>query len=71
MRRKTDIVFPSNITQANNCLCSACHALGRVIKLAMPTTLYFDTEKLTTNYHPYWLCKECRDKLVRALDWEE
>ena len=61
--------FPSSISQYNNCVCDACFGVSQVIKLEMPITKYHNGKKLTTNYHSYWLCRECRDKLVKALEW--
>lgn len=66
-RKKAE--FISRISQANNCLCDACHGLGQVIKLEVPTTKYYDGIHLATKVRSYWLCRECRDKLVKALEW--
>lgn len=59
--------FPSKVSKADNCLCSACHHLGRVIKLGLPTTLYHNGNGLSTVYKNYWLCMNCRLKLTESL----
>lgn len=67
---KLNVEFPSKISVADNCVCSACHTLGRVVKLELPETLYHNPRKgLSTEYMEYWLCRECRDKLAKALEW--
>ena len=63
--------FPAEISAGNNCVCNACHHLGRVVKLKLPETLYRDGKSLTTEYADYWLCLNCREKLVHALIWGE
>lgn len=32
--------FPSKTSDADNCICNACHHIGRVVKLELPETLY-------------------------------
>lgn len=63
--------FGSVISPANNCICDACHATGKVIKLVLPETKYIKGKILGTKHTPYWLCRKCRDKLVKALEWKE
>ena len=65
------VQFNSEIGTANNCICNACHHIGQVIKLVVPETTYNNGGKLQTKYRPFWLCRHCRDKLVKALEWEE
>ena len=67
--KRKESKFNSSISQYNNCMCDACFDVNQVIKLEMPITKYHNGKKLTTTYHPYWLCRECRDKLVKALAW--
>ena len=61
--------FSSEIGTADNCICNACHHIGYVIKLVVPETTYNNGGKLKTKYRPFWLCRHCRDKLVKALEW--
>ena len=63
--------FNSIVSTSEYCICSACHGLGRVIKVALPKSKYFNYKTLSTRHDDYWLCRECRDKLVEALEWEE
>ena len=71
MSDRLDVRFASEMSRAENCFCDACHGTGRVVKLTMPQTLYFDGGTLSTKYHNYWLCAGCRTKLAHALDWPE
>lgn len=66
---KLTVKFHSDVCDADSCVCDACHNIGRVIKLKLPITKYFGGEKLSTNYSPYWLCFNCREKLTDALIW--
>ena len=38
--------------------------------MILPETKYFNGKSLTTKRYSYWLCRSCRDKLVKALEWE-
>ena len=66
-----NVKFSSEISNASNCMCDACHNLGKVIKLELPVTKYHDGKRLTTEYSNYWLCFNCREKLTNALIWGE
>ena len=66
--RKT-VFFESTISDHNYCMCDACHGIGYVVKLELPRTRYYDGSHLSVKYHTYWLCRDCRDKLVKALEW--
>mgnify|MGYP003288057619 CR=1 FL=1 len=68
-RERFCVNFRAEISTADNCICNACHHIGWVIKLDLPETVYNNGGKLKTKYRPFWLCKNCRDKLVNALDW--
>ena len=63
------VLFRSTISTYENCLCDGCHGEGRVIKLEIPNTKYHNGKNLTTKVNQYWLCRDCRNKLVRALEW--
>jgi hypothetical protein len=65
------IKFPAEVSTADHCLCNACHNVGRVIKLELPETAYNTEGKLRTKYRPFWLCFNCREKLMSALMWGE
>lgn len=67
---RKNVKFLSSISTYSNCICDACHGGGQVIKLELPETKYFNGKVLKTKRHPYWLCRVCRDKLVKTLDWE-
>jgi hypothetical protein len=66
---KLTVKFPVEISKANNCVCSACHGLGRVVKLKLPETLYNKNGILQTRYTDYWICFNRREKLTGALIW--
>ena len=63
--------FRTHMSNADNCICDACHAGGPVMKLIFPWTKYADGGKLVTKYHEFWLCAKCRTKLSHALDWPD
>lgn len=60
----------SEIGKATNCICDFCHATGRVIKVQIPQTKFYDGYRLTTKYSSMWLCESCRDALRTAIDIE-
>lgn len=70
-RERFCVAFRSEIGNTDNCICNACHHVGYVIKLEMPETTHNNGGKLRTKYRPFWLCRNCRDKLVKALEWED
>ena len=61
--------FTAKISCTDNCICNACHHLGRVIKLELPETQYNRDGILRTKYSNYWICLNCREKLMNALMW--
>ena len=63
------VKFPAKVSEADNCCCSACHHIGRVVKLQMPNTLFNREGILKTQYSEYWLCFNCREKLMQSLMW--
>ncbi len=63
------VVFEGELSKADNCICEACHYTSYVLKLVIPETHYTNGCKLKTKYRPYWLCRKCRDKLLKALEW--
>ena len=69
--KQNEVKFTTTVSEADNCICNACHATGHVMKLTYPETSYHDGKKLTTKYHEFWLCAPCRTKLVHALDWPD
>lgn len=68
-RTPVKVAFSSKMSsKAGNCRCHACTKEGRVIKLKLPTTYIFLSGNIGTCYGEYWLCRECRDKLAKALE---
>ena len=65
------VSFPAKISNTDNCICNACHHIGRVVKLELPETLYDRKGLLKTEYSEYWICFNCREKLMNALMWGE
>lgn len=63
-----NVRFKAWSSKAENCFCGGCHALGSVVKLKLPMTLYYDGKRLSTKYRNYWLCQKCLDKLRKAMD---
>lgn len=61
------VSFYSEISTSEYCLCSACRHWGRVVKLALPRTFYRGGKELITQHQSYWLCFNCREKLMRSL----
>ena len=68
---RKNVRFKSVLSTADNCICNACHGSGQVMQLSLPETLYFDGKHLTTKHTPYWVCRSCRDNLVKALEWRD
>ena len=64
---KDNVKFTAKISKQTNCCCDACFRLGRVMKIVMPETKYFDRKELSTKYYMTWLCDECLEKLKYAL----
>lgn len=67
--QSVDVEFVANVSKADNCICNACFGKGQVIKIRLPDTRYHNGTDLETKYTNYWLCRSCRDKLVKALEW--
>ena len=63
VERKT-VIFRAKMSTADNCVCNACHNVGKVTKLTVPETKYFDGRKLTTHYFDFWLCMDCREAFL-------
>lgn len=64
---KCDVEFPSTVSEHSSCLCDCCHGTGKVVKLRVPGTYYYDGRYLSTRYHSLWVCRECAGKLIEAL----
>lgn len=62
-----EVEFNTALGAYDNHICTACHNVGRVLKLKLPATLFYDGKRLATKYYEYWLCSECREKLLHAL----
>jgi hypothetical protein len=63
-----NVEFRSKVSTADNCICNACHNVGKVVKLELPETLY-RKGVLKTEYNEYWICLNCREKLIQVLMW--
>jgi hypothetical protein len=61
------IVFKSTLSRERNCLCDMCIEGGRVIKIGIPETKFFNGKTPSTRYTETWICESCRDHLVKAL----
>lgn len=64
-----NVSFTAKISNADHCICNACHHIGRVVKLELPETLFGRNGILKTEYSEYWICFNCREKLMYALMW--
>jgi hypothetical protein len=70
MDERLKVSFDSKHSDYEGCLCACCHGTGKVLKVMMPSTLYHDGKQLTVKYSPLWICDDCREKLLRALQKE-
>ncbi len=68
---KLEVEFKSKLSNYTNCRCNGCNGVSEVIKLELPNTCYRIDGILKTTYDNYWLCRKCRDKLAKALEWGE
>lgn len=66
-KEKLEVNFDSRMSESDGCICDACHNVSRVIEVTLPTTKFFDGEKLSTKYEQYWLCEKCHQKLLNVL----
>ena len=65
---KLDVDFTAFKSNYDNCSCDCCHGLSKVIKLRIPETKYHDGGPLRSKHHNWWMCKECWNKLVKAVE---
>ena len=65
-REKLPVSFETKKGRSTACLCSACHDTGTVTVVILPDT-HFENRELRTWYHEYWLCDDCKAKLLEAL----
>jgi hypothetical protein len=65
---KLDVDFVAVKSNHDNCSCDCCHGLGKVIKMRIPEAKYHDGNGLTTKYHNWWMCEECWEKLIKAVE---
>ncbi len=63
-----DVKFTSILTKSKCNVCDSCKKISSVIKLKLPETKYFDGKIISTKYSEYWLCMECKTKLLFALE---
>ena len=67
---KADVTFTVKPGRSTRCLCSACFGVGQVLRVALPHTFLQCGKNLYTEYKEYWLCADCRKKLLAALSEE-
>ena len=64
--------IPADITAErsiyDNCLCETCHKTGYVTKIRFTMTKFWSGKALTQKMDSLWVCDECFDKLMRALE---
>jgi len=65
---ENNIKFISKKSKSEYCICSACKKTGYVLKLNLPETKCFNFKNVSTKYSEYWLCMECKTKLLFALE---
>lgn len=64
------IRFWVEIGENPHCRCSSCGVIGKVLEINYPMTMFplqDPTQRSTTNYMEYWLCKSCYNKLSQAI----
>lgn len=68
----TDVKFESAMSKTIHNLCDCCNAEDRVLMLEYPTTKFykqpFSERKLTSKHHNLWMCRNCWNKLLNALE---
>jgi len=72
--KKEDVLnvkFPSEKSKHGGCSCDCCHGVSNVLKLKLPYTKYHDGKNLSTKYNDWWICDDCRVKLIKALEIQE
>lgn len=62
-----EIRFRAIKSISNHCTCTCCHNVGKVVKLSIPETKYFDGQKLSTMYNEIWFCADCIKKLNKVI----
>ena len=63
-----DVKFVAATSENESCICDCCHNVGRVVKLEIPDTKFFNGKALETKYFNLWMCEKCRRKLTAALE---
>ena len=71
MDERLNVAFTSETSKNDNSMCDCCHGVGKVMKLKMPRTEYFNGDKLSTEYRNWWVCDNCRLKLINVLRGDE
>ena len=63
-----DVLFEAERLKGENKCCDCCFTIGKVTKLKIPVTKYYNHRTLETIYNEYWFCDECKIKLINALN---
>ncbi len=64
---KADVEFVVKDGRSFHCTCSACFAVGKITVLVLPHTYFQCGKNLYTERKEYWLCDDCKKKLLAAL----
>lgn len=64
--KQKEVKFDAKISDSTLCVCDACHATEKVVKLSLPYTKFYNGE-LETRPRAYWLCHSCYHKLEQAM----
>lgn len=63
---------PSEITaqrsESSACICDMCHKLDSVTQLTYTVTKFFEQSRLKQVKRSLWMCDECREKVIKALE---
>ena len=62
-----DVGFPVKRLPGKYKCCDACFNCGEVTQIELPETRYWNHRDLSTEYRKYWLCDNCKQKLISAL----
>lgn len=67
MAVKADVSFAAKRGRSSHCTCYACFDIGKVTVVVFPHTYFQCGKNLYTEYKEFWLCDDCRKKLLAAL----
>ena len=67
-RERKPQTYKAARSRYDNCVCDSCFGIGTVTKFKLPYTCYHDRRHLTTKHTSYWICDECKQRLIEALE---